>query len=276
MSLQGLVEIHPPQGHLYMNGHTPHPHHGLPNPPHLTNGGTHSHSSPHHDGPHSHHHAHLNGHQEPSGGQGNRSAITSADDNAANDSQERRDDLRKDDKWGSLTRGLAARKYQNLKEKLSNKFSRGDSKSEERTTTDMKNTNSQGTNTQLNGNNSQQQQEGSLDQQGPGGENGRVNKLNTSFRRAVQQTPGQQQQQNTMETSLTHDHAHTNGLPPHYPRSPDQYRPKQPLPVPQSQQAGPPSPRLGQPQKQKQQQDPFGRGLGNRRSGSYHHLSQVE
>ncbi|KAK4293843.1 hypothetical protein Pmani_033484 [Petrolisthes manimaculis] len=270
----GLVEIHPPQGHLYMNGHTPHSHHGLPNP-HLPNGSTHSHSSPHHDGPHTHHHTHMNGHQEPSVGQGNRSTVTAPDDNAANDCQERRDDLRKDDKWGSLTRGLAARKYQNLKEKLSNKFSRGD-KSEERPS-DIKNINSQGTNTQLNGNTQQQQQhqEGGVVDQGPGGgENGRVNKLNTSFRRAVQQTPGQHQQ-STMETSLTHDHTHTNGLPPHYPRSPDQYRPKQPLPVPQSHQAGPPSPRLGQSQQKQQQQDPFGHGLGNRRSGSYHHLTQV-
>nr|XP_027231646.1 trithorax group protein osa-like [Penaeus vannamei] len=48
------------------------------------------------------------------------------DDNQANDAHERRDDARKDDKWGSLTRGLAAWKYHNLKEKISHKFSRGD------------------------------------------------------------------------------------------------------------------------------------------------------
>ncbi|XP_037797748.1 transcription factor mef2A-like [Penaeus monodon] len=138
----GIVEIPPPQGHLHMNGHLP-PHHASNG--HLHNGAMNGHAHPTLNGHHTNGHPaqanghapHMNGHaphheqannhtnQNNQNNQNNRNGGL-VDDNQANDAHERRDDPRKDDKWGSLTRGLAAWKYHNLKEKISHKFSRGD------------------------------------------------------------------------------------------------------------------------------------------------------
>ncbi|KAG7177984.1 hypothetical protein Hamer_G003728 [Homarus americanus] len=293
----GIVEIHPPQGHIHMNGHVSQ-HHSATPAGHIPNGSAHNHVNNHMEGPHSHtngHHSHPNSHQDPVNSfnsQSNNRTAGTIDENHVNDAQEQRDDPRKDEKWGSLTRGLAARKYQHLKEKLSSKFSRGD-KPEDRTITpqaDGKNTASQGTNTSSgNTNNSSgnSQQETNGIQPGPSRDSGRVNKLNTSFRKAIHQSSQKTNlQENIMETSLSASQElggssqQVNGLPPHYPRSSSQYHTQQqthtaaalsppthraPAPLPMS------SPQLGR----RHQHDPMGHGLANRRSGSYHHLAQL-
>lgn len=302
----GLAEIHPPQGHLHLNGHISQ-HHSLASG-HVSNGSIHNHAINHLEGQHSHpsthhahpnsqhthpnnHHPHVNGHQEPVNGVSNQNNRTACgtDENHINNAQEQQDDQHKDDKWGSLTRGLAARKYQHLKEKISSKFSRGD-KPEDRTTSsqvDGKVTSSQGTNTlgtpsgNANNSNGSSQEEAGGIQAGPSRDSGRVNKLNTSFRKAIHQSSQKTNlQEATVETSLSTSQECASqqggGLPPHYPRSSVQYHAhhptsllspghRAPAPLPQS------SPQLNH----QHQNDPFGHGLANRRSGSYHHLSQL-
>ncbi|XP_069188082.1 uncharacterized protein [Procambarus clarkii] len=297
----GIVEILPPQGHLHLNGHVSQ--HHPPPAAHIPNGGTHNHTNNHLEGAHTHatghhthpsshlthpatHHSHMNGHQEPVnsvGTQNNRSAGT-VDDNQANDAQERGEDQHKDDKWGSLKRGLAARKYQNLKEKISSKFSRGDKHEEQATT--PQGTSSQGTNTKStathgntnNATGNSQQETGGI-QPGETRDSGRVNKLNTSFRKAIHQsTQKTNLQEATMETSLSTNQEpggppqQGSGLPPHYPRGSLHYHTHHASP---NQRAAAPLP-MSSPQLGRQHQhDPLAHGLANRRSGSYHHLAQL-
>ncbi|XP_042892607.1 uncharacterized protein LOC122266804 isoform X2 [Penaeus japonicus] len=303
----GIVEIHPPHGHIHMNGHIP-PHHTSNG--HIPNGTANGHAHPalnghHPNGHHSNGHPaqvnghgpHVNGHathQEPGNNQNNQNNQNNrnsalVDDNQANDAHERRDDHRKDDKWGSLTRGLAAWKYHNLKEKISHKFSRGD-KPEERAGAPESKHSSQGTSTQSDAINAKNNAEGGGGQQeqgaiqpGPSRDSGRLPKLNTSFRRAIHQSSQKTNLQETMETSLSAGPGGAaqpaNGLPPHYPRSPGQYRAPQPLTAPP---LSPPTYRAGAPHPlpsphmgRQHQHEMLGRGLANRRSGSYHHLAQL-
>lgn len=279
-----------------MNGHVLQ-HHATTSG-HIPNGNTHNHANNHSEGPYSHpsgHHTHMNGYQDSVNSlnsQNNRTAGT-VDDNHTNSSQER-DDPRKDDKWGSLTRGLAARKYQHFKEKLSNKFSRGD-KPEDRTTTsqaDGKTMTSQGTNTTstTSGTNNpigNSQQEASGIQPGPSRDSGRIAKLNTSFRKAIHQSSQKTNlQETTVETSLSTSHdqgglsQHGSILPLHYSRIHRQYQSQQSLTAsgmpPSNHRAAAPPPMPSPILSHQRQHDPLGRGLATRRSGSHHHLAQLQ
>lgn len=306
------MEIHPPQGHLHMNGHLP-PHHASNG--HLANGAVNGHvhatlNGHHTNGlpaqanghaPHANGHApHVNGHaphleqtnnhsnhagHNNHSNQNNQNNRTGGlvDDNQANDAHERRDDARKDDKWGSLTRGLAAWKYHNLKEKISHKFSRGDKPDDRAAQAEGKHgapTPAAGAKNNAENGGGGQQEQGAL-QPGPARDSGRAPKLNTSFRRAIHQSAQKTNLQETMETSLSAGGAapQPNGLPPHYPRSPGQYRAPQPLAAPP---LSPPSYRAGAPHPlpsphlgRQHPHELLGRGLASRRSGSYHHLAQL-
>ncbi|XP_047501284.1 filaggrin-2-like isoform X2 [Penaeus chinensis] len=246
-----------------------------------------------HSGPANGHAPHMNGHaphheqannhtnQNNQNNQNNRTGGL-VDDNQTNDAHERRDDPRKDDKWGSLTRGLAAWKYHNLKEKISHKFSRGD-KPDERAGAEGKHGSHAPAPAKNNAESGGAQQEQGALQPGPARDSGRLPTLNTSFRRAIHQSSQKTNLQETMETSLSAGPGgvpqQTNGLPPHYPRSPGQYRAPQPLAAPPLspptyRAAAPhplPSPHMGR----QHPHEMLGRGLASRRSGSYHHLAQL-
>ncbi|XP_063882291.1 hornerin-like isoform X2 [Scylla paramamosain] len=265
--LTDVVELHPPQGHLHLNGHTPSHHHAPTSPPSFPHNGV---AHPHHAHPHAHPipNNHVEGaHTHPPVPQHQHNGEATPEE-----SSERREEARKDDKWGSLTRGLAARKYQNFKEKLTNKFSRSD-KPEERPGQQGEvrgAATAQGTTTQEAPPVASRQEGGG--QASVALDGGRAAKLNTSFRKALHQSSGKDAA--TAETMLNGHQEHGGGgqqgsggggggggLPPHYPR-PAAGRPPAALP-PQS------SPPLGRPA------DHMGRGLANRRSGSYHHLTHL-
>ncbi|XP_050715084.1 collagen alpha-2(I) chain-like isoform X2 [Eriocheir sinensis] len=272
--LAGLVELHPPQGHIHLNGHAPQHHHTPTSAPTFP-----------HNGVAHHHHAHPHAHPQPNNhveGAHTHPAPqhSHAGEGADDESSERREEARKEDKWGSLTRGLAARKYQNFKEKLSNKFSKSE-KPEDRPGSQgeaqgRNGTSSQGSSTQEGSSVPSSSAPGARQELGgqPAAaalDGGRAAKLNTSFRKAMHQSSGKEamageaalngpQEQNSGGGQQVSGGV-GGGLPPHYPR-PAASRPPAALP-PQS------SPPLGRPPEH------MGRGLANRRSGSYHHLAHL-
>ncbi|XP_076038931.1 uncharacterized protein LOC143024077, partial [Oratosquilla oratoria] len=312
-------------GHITMNGAQQQ----LPHVPHM-NGGSERVNG--HDGPHvhtngHHHHHHQQQHQQqqqppqPQGilqqhsphhshhhpqqqqqQQHQHHVMFQLDDDDEdknnNDKNEKNEQQKKDDKKGSLTKGLASKKYLHFRDMLSSKFSKD--KSEEK---GLQNgafdgrggVQSQGISTQ------QQQLQEVGDQGGPNGrDSGRFAKLNSSFRRAIhhnsqktnlqhqnspaetsfsvaqsQHSPQQQKQHQQYQGSAVH------GLPPQYPRSPSQYRQGQPPPLSPPSYRGGPSGGSAQPLTTSQStshlaaNEPLGRGLANQRSGSYHHLAQT-
>ncbi|XP_064082361.1 uncharacterized protein LOC135198575 isoform X2 [Macrobrachium nipponense] len=258
----GIVELHPQQGHSHMNGHGPH--HPvncslLPNNSHLEG---HHNNSTNHPGLMNGHHSHLNGNKDNTVTAVNQNNRTSAvDENQVNGVHEQRNESRKDDKWGSLTRGIAAKKYQNFKEKLSNKFSKSD-KPEERTNNASYTNDKKTTNQTTNSQNNTASNNGSSDQNEAKSQPG---SSRDSFRRAIHQSSqNANHQENVMETNLNSHQP--EGLPPQYPRPP------QPIPPPHAHagyQTGAPSHHPTH-----HHHDPMARGLLMRRSGSYHHLSQ--
>ncbi|XP_068207288.1 serine-rich adhesin for platelets-like isoform X2 [Palaemon carinicauda] len=262
----GIVELHPQQGHIHMNGHGPH--HPvncslIPNNSHME--GHHNNNVNNNSSLVNGHHSHLNGNKDNSVTAVNHNNRTAAvDENQVNGAHEQRSEARKDDKWGSLKRGIAAKKYQNFKEKLSNKFSKSD-KSEERTNNGPYANDKNGTN------------QNTISQHNTATSNGNSDQMDAtkphpgssrdSFRRAIHQSSqNSSHQENIMETNLSNHQP--EGLPPQYPRPP------QPLPPSSSHAHSSYQPGAPSQHTTHHHHDSVARGLLMRRSGSYHHLSQ--